>query len=237
MNIALLDVDGFQTCFGSVQFSSFCFWEHRVSLYSLCFKGEFQRYFEGFYMCFTCLSRTKKYLCARSQLSTKNKTLQLIRFTRRTETTTDLKSVSNKTAATLWTYQRRICYSIKLKEPQFTTAVTNKIKPNDATINPLKHNLPGIDSSNLQGNGHNTDRFFWMNKVSDVSLWNSEQACSTLCSLHTAWHLSLGSYHTETHHYPPLLVLIKIIIAKFFSKITTRWLLRYKALSKAPNRL
>ena len=152
MNITLLDVDGFQTWFGSVQFSSFCFWEHRVSLYSLCFKGEFQRYFEGFYMCFTCLSRTKKYLCARSQLSTKNKTLQLIRFTRRTETTTDLKSVSNKTAATLWTYQRRICYSIKLKEPQFTTAVTNKIKPIDATINPLKHSLPGIDSSNLQGN-------------------------------------------------------------------------------------
>ena len=33
------------------RFSSFCFWEYRVSLYSLCFKGEFQSYFEGFYMC------------------------------------------------------------------------------------------------------------------------------------------------------------------------------------------
>ena len=41
------------------QFSSFCFREYRVRLYSLCFnKGEFQHYFEGFYMCFTDLSRT-----------------------------------------------------------------------------------------------------------------------------------------------------------------------------------
>ena len=153
MNIALLDVDGFQTWFGSVQFSSFCFWEHRVTLYSLCFKGEFQRYFEGFYVCFTYLSRTKKYLCARSQLSTRNKTLQLIRFTRRTETTTDLKSALAKQPLRCEAnYQRKIYYSIKLKEPQFTTAVTNKIKPIDATINPLKHSPPGIDSSNLQGN-------------------------------------------------------------------------------------
>ena len=116
MNIALLDVDGFQTWFGSVQFSSFCFWEHRVTLYSLCFKGEFQRYFEGFYVCFTYLSRTKKYLCARSQLSTRNKTLQLIRFTRRTETTTDLKSALAKQPLRCEAnYQRKIYYSIKLK--------------------------------------------------------------------------------------------------------------------------
>ena len=41
-------------------FSSFCFWDYRVGLYSLCFKGEFQRCFdwEGFYMYFTDLSRT-----------------------------------------------------------------------------------------------------------------------------------------------------------------------------------
>ena len=48
------------------RFSSFCFWDYRVGLYSLSFKGEFQRYFdqEGFYMYFTDLSRTP--LCARS---------------------------------------------------------------------------------------------------------------------------------------------------------------------------
>ena len=42
------------------RFSSFCFWDYRVGLYSLCFKGEFQRCFdwEGFYMYFTDLSRT-----------------------------------------------------------------------------------------------------------------------------------------------------------------------------------
>ena len=62
-------------------------------------------------------------------------------------------------------------------------------------------------------------RFFWINVVADVS--NSKQTCWTLCRLHTAWHLSLGSYHTETHHYPPLVVLIKVIIVKFHLKITT----------------
>ena len=69
--------------------------------------------------------------------------------------------------------------------------------------------------------GQNTDLFFWINKVSDVSFSNSEQACLRCAGLHAAWHLSLGSYHTETHHYSPLLVLIKIIIVKFLLKITT----------------
>ena len=32
------------------RFSSFDFWECWVSLYSLCFKGDFQSYFEGFFM-------------------------------------------------------------------------------------------------------------------------------------------------------------------------------------------
>ena len=47
------------------RFSSFCFWDYRVGLYSLSFEGEFQRYFdqEGFYMYFTDLSRTP--LCTR----------------------------------------------------------------------------------------------------------------------------------------------------------------------------
>ena len=49
---------GFQTSVKHVRLSSFCFWEYRVRLYSMCFKGEFQSYFEGFYMCFTDLSRT-----------------------------------------------------------------------------------------------------------------------------------------------------------------------------------
>ena len=48
MNIAVLDEDGFQTFFGS---AASAFEECRVSLHSLCFTGEFQRYFEGFYMC------------------------------------------------------------------------------------------------------------------------------------------------------------------------------------------
>ena len=69
--------------------------------------------------------------------------------------------------------------------------------------------------------GQNTDLFFWINKVSDVSFSNSEQACLRCAGLHAAWHLSLGSYHTETHHYSPLLLRIKIIIVKFLLTITT----------------
>ena len=45
MNIAVLEVDSFQTCLVSAA-SAF---EN---------KGEIQRYFEGFYMCFTDLLRT-----------------------------------------------------------------------------------------------------------------------------------------------------------------------------------
>ena len=57
MNIAVLHVDGFPTCFGSAA-SAFENIEYN-SLYSLCLKGEFQRHFEGFYLvCFTDLSRT-----------------------------------------------------------------------------------------------------------------------------------------------------------------------------------
>ena len=50
---------------------------------------------------------------------------------------------------------------------------------------------------------------------------NSEQACLRCAGLHAAWHLSLGSYHTETHHYTPLLLRIEIIIVKFLLKITS----------------
>ena len=56
---------------------------------------------------------------------------------------------------------------------------------------------------------------------------------SAVCGLQSAnviHRLSLGSYHTETHHlHSSLLVLIKTIIVKF--------LFRPKAFSKAPNRL
>ena len=51
---------------------------------------------------FTCVSLICRELLVRSvATNTKNETQKLIRFTRRTETVTDLKSGSNKTAATL----------------------------------------------------------------------------------------------------------------------------------------
>ena len=91
--------------------------------------------------------------------------------------------------------------------------------------------------------GQNTDLLFWINKVSDVSFSNSEQACLRCAGLHAAWYLSLGCFHTETHHYAPLLLRIKIIIDKFLLKITSLKIqsdcfgINIKALSKAPNRL
>ena len=51
------------------RFSSFCFWEYWVSWYSLCFKEEFQRYFEGLHMSHWSV---ENYLCARSQLQTQS---------------------------------------------------------------------------------------------------------------------------------------------------------------------
>ena len=52
---------------------------------------------------FTCVSLICRELlvCSVTQLNTKYKNRQLIRFTTRTETMTDLKSGSNKTATTL----------------------------------------------------------------------------------------------------------------------------------------
>ena len=69
--------------------------------------------------------------------------------------------------------------------------------------------------------GQNTDLFLWINKVSDVSFSNSKQARLRCAGLHAAWYLSLGSCHTETHHYTPLLLRIKTIIVKFLLKITS----------------
>ena len=134
---------------------------------------------------------------------------------------TDLKSGSNKTrryAVKLITRgsKRRIYYSIALTGAQFTTAVTKKFNLSIwqtilwSTIYPV-----WTQAILRKFPGQNTDLFFWINKVSDVSFSNSEQACLCCAGLHAAWHLSLGSYHTETHHYSPFLLLIKIIIVKF----------------------
>ena len=55
------------------RFSSLCFWEYWVSLYSLCFKGVFQRYFEGLHVFHWSV---ENYLCALSQLQTQSMRLQ-----------------------------------------------------------------------------------------------------------------------------------------------------------------
>ena len=84
-------------------------------------------------------------------------------------------------------------YSIALKGAQFTSAVTNKVKPIDATNNTLKHNLPGIDSSNLQGNFQARILICSFEEIKFLMFLFqilSRQACLTLCRSHAAWHLS-----------------------------------------------
>ena len=69
------------------QFSSFCFWEYRVRLYSLSFnKGEFQRYFEGFYWCVSLICRELLVHSVATKHKVVIETRQLISFNRRTET-------------------------------------------------------------------------------------------------------------------------------------------------------
>ena len=99
MNIAVLDVDGFETCFGPAA-SAFkiielayihCALKENFSV-TLTKKG------------FTCVSLICRQQLVRSVATTDTKyeTQQLIRFTGRTETMADLKSGSNKTTVTLW---------------------------------------------------------------------------------------------------------------------------------------
>ena len=133
---------------------------------------------------------------------------------------TDVKSGFNKQPLRCEAnYQRRIYYSIALTRAQFSTAVTNRC---DKQFSDAQSTRYWLKQSSRKFPGQNTDLFFWINKVSDVSFSNSEQACLRCTGLHAAWHLSLCSYHTETHHlYSPLLLRIKINIVKFLSKIIT----------------
>ena len=48
--------------------------------------------------------------------------------------------------------------------------------------------LAWLKQSSAKFPGQNTDLFFWINKVSDISSSNSEQACLRLYRLHAAWH-------------------------------------------------
>ena len=96
MNIVVLDLYGFQTCFGS---AASVFENIELADIYCALKKNFSVALKG-YMCFTDLWRTT---CALGR-NYKHKVWYSAteRFTRRTETMTDLKSDSTKTAATLW---------------------------------------------------------------------------------------------------------------------------------------
>ena len=95
MNIVVLDLYGFQTCFGS---AASVFENIELADIYCALKKNFSVALKG-YMCFTDLWRTTCALGRNYKHKVSYSATE--RFTRRTETMTDLKSGCNKTAATL----------------------------------------------------------------------------------------------------------------------------------------
>ena len=84
----MLDVDGFQRRFGS---EAFAFENIELAYIHCALKENFSVSLNGF----TCVSLICRELLVCSVTTTKYETWQLIRFTGRTKTMTDLKSGSN----------------------------------------------------------------------------------------------------------------------------------------------
>ena len=168
------------------RFRSFRFWEYWVSLYSLCFKGEFQRFFEWLYMCFTDLPGTTCVLghnykvrdLATDKVHWENQNHDWSKKWLQLNSRYIVKLITKGGFITA-SRSKELCLQRQLQIKFTGINVTN---------NPLKHNLLGIDSSTLQGNflARILIFFFWVNNVSDISFLNSEQACLMLCRLHAA---------------------------------------------------
>ena len=153
---------------------------------------------------FTCVSLSvENYrLCARSQL------ISFARFTRRTQARGEPKLwLIYKVVPTKHplrceaNYQRIIYYSIALKGAE---VYNGSYKQNltyrcDKQFSEAQSTRYWLKQSSRKFPGQNTDLLFWINKVCDIFFSISEQTCLALCRLDAAWHLCLGSYHTETH--------------------------------------
>ena len=175
------------------RFSSFCFWEYWVSRYSLCFKEEFQRYFEGLHVFHWSV---ENYLCARSQPQTQSMRLGNWKVHQENRNHDWFKK---------W-LQQNSRYAVKViakggfisasRSKEFNLQLQLQIK---LTYRCDKQSSEStrywLTQSSRKFPGQNTDLFFWINKVSDIFFFLiSEQACLALCLV-----VPLGSYHTETH--------------------------------------
>ena len=154
------------------RFSSSCFWEYRVNLYSLCLKGAFQRYFEGLHVFHWSV---ENYLCARSQLQTQSMRLGnwKVHWENR-----------NHDWSKKW-LQQNSRYAVKvITKGGFISASRSKdlnlqlqlqIKFNlsmPQTILSSESTRCWLTQSSRKFPGQNTDLFFWINKVSDIFFFN-----------------------------------------------------------------
>ena len=181
------------------RFSSFCFWEYWVSRYSLCFKEEFQRYFEGLHVFHWSV---ENYLCARSQLQTQSMRLgnwKVHQEKRNHDWSKKWLQQNSRYAVRLITKGGLLQHHAQRSSVYNGTYKQNLTYRCDKQSSEAQSTRCWLKQSSRKFPGQNTDLFFWINKVCDISFSISEQACLRLCRLHAAWRLCLGSYHTETY--------------------------------------
>ena len=150
------------------RFSSFCFWEYWVSRYSLCFKEEFQRYFEGLNVFHWSV---ENYLCARLQLQTQSMILGNWKVHQENR---------NHDWSKKW-LQQNSRYAVKvIAKGGFISASRSKELNLQLQLQ-IKFNLSmqssestryWLTQSSRKFPGQNTDLFFWINKVSDIYFFN-----------------------------------------------------------------
>ena len=151
------------------RFSSLCFWEYWVSWYSLCFKEEFQLYFEGLHMFHWCHWSVENYLCARSQLQTQSMRLGNWKVHQENR---------NHDLSKKW-LQQNSRYAVKvIAKGGFISASRSKEHNLQLQLQ-INFNLSmrqtilwitryWLPQSSRKIPGQNTDLFFWINNVSDT---------------------------------------------------------------------
>ena len=170
------------------RFSSFCFWEYWVSRYSLCFKEEFQRYFEGLHVFHWSV---ENYLCARSQPQTQSMRLGNWKVHQENRNHDWFKK---------W-LQQNSRYAVKViakggfisasRSKEFNLQLQLQIK---LTYRCDKQSSEStrywLTQSSRKFPGQNTDLFFWINKVSDIFFFNFWAGLFSVVPRCAAWFLS-----------------------------------------------
>ena len=143
-----------------------------VSWYSLCFKEEFQRYFEGLHMFHWSV---ENYLCARSQLQTPS--MRLGNWKVHQDRNHDLSRLQqNSRYAVKVIAKGGFISASRSKELnlQLQLQINFNLSMRQTILWITRYWLP---QSSRKFPGQNTDLLFWINKVCDIFFSISEQAC------------------------------------------------------------